>query len=541
MTKQETISNIFISNQEISAEINITSLLEQKEYLLDGELKQWHGAMQEVLSPVYTNENGKLTRKKLGSYPLLGEKEALEALASAQKAYNLGRGEWPTMPVKKRIEHMLRFTKMMKEQRTEVVKYLMWEIGKNLKDSEKEFDRTIEYILDTIDALKNLDRDNSKIEKKNDIYAQIRRGPLGVTLCMGPYNYPLNETFALLIPALIMGNVVIFKPAKHGILLITPLLKAFKECFPKGVINVIYGHGKETAGKLMENGGIDVFSFIGSSTIANVLKKQHPKPNRLRSVLGLEAKNPAIVLKDADIELAVNECISGSLSFNGQRCTALKIIFVHESIVEEFNKRFVTKLESLKIGMPWQDGVMITPLPELDKPAYIKALIDDATQHGATIINEHGGTINESFVYPAVLYPVTDKMRVYHEEQFGPVVPILSFKEVSEPVQYMVDSHYGQQVSLFGTDSKQLAELIDPLVNQVCRVNINCQCQRSPDVFPFNGRKDSAEGTLSVFDALRVFSIRTMVAVKDMELNKKIMTEILEERKSKFLSTDYIL
>lgn len=535
------LNNLFVSENEIPTDINLTQPLEQKQYLINGELKEWNGAMQDVFSPIYIKTNNGLVQKRLGSYPLLGEKQSLEALKSAQDAYNLGRGIWPTMTVKKRIEHMLHFTKKMKEQRTVVVNYLMWEIGKTLKDSEKEFDRTIEYIFDTIEALKNLDRDNSKIEKKNDIYAQIRRGPLGVTLCMGPYNYPLNETFALLIPALIMGNVVIFKPAKHGILLITPLLEAFKECFPKGVINVIYGKGKETSAKLMENGGIDVFSFIGSSKVANVLKKLHPKPNRLRSVLGLEAKNPAIVLKNADIDLAVNECISGSLSFNGQRCTALKIIFVHEDIVTEFNKRFVAKLETLKFGMPWEDNVMLTPLPEPDKPSYIKDLIADAITYGAAIINKNGGETIQSFVYPAVLYPVNSKMKVYHEEQFGPVIPILSFKEIAEPIQYMVDSNFGQQVSLFGTDSTQLAELIDPLVNQVCRVNINCQCQRSPDVFPFNGRKDSAEGTLSVFDALRVFSIRTMVAVKDLELNKKIVTEILDERKSKFLSTDYIL
>ena len=541
MKNKEKISNIFPEIGEISSLISMPEQLDQKHYLLDGILKEWNGDVQGIFSPVFIKENNGLVRKRLGSYPLLGEKESLEALKSAQKAYDLGRGEWPTMPVKMRIECMLQFTKKMKEQKSIIVNYLMWEIGKSFKDSDKEFDRTIEYIFDTIEALKNLDRDSSKIEKKNDIYAQIRRGPLGVTLCMGPYNYPLNETFALLIPALIMGNVVIFKPAKHGILLIQPLLNAFKDSFPKGVINVIYGHGKDTAMKLMEHGGIDVFSFIGSSKIANVLKKAHPKPNRLRSVMGLEAKNPAIVLKDADIELAVSECISGSLSFNGQRCTALKIIFVHESIVQEFNNRFIEKLETLKMGMPWEDNVMITPLPEIDKPNYIKELIADAIKNGATVINEHGGETLESFVYPAVLYPVNSNMRIYHEEQFGPVVPILSFKNISEPIQYMVDSNFGQQVSIFGTDSTQLAKLIDPLVNQVCRVNINCQCQRSPDVFPFNGRKDSAEGTLSVFDALRVFSIRTMVAVKNVDLNKKIMTEILEERKSTFLNTDYIL
>ncbi len=537
----EQTNSFFPQESEIPKELILTGELEQKHYLINGELKVWSGPVQEVFSPVLIKDATGLKRKRLGSFPILGEKESFEALDAAKQAYDLGRGIWPTMPVKKRIEHMLKFTKMMKEQRAEVVKLLMWEIGKTYKDSEKEFDRTVEYIYDTIEALKNLDRDSSRIEKKNEIYAQIRRGPLGITVCMGPYNYPLNETFALLIPALIMGNVVIFKPAKHGVLLIHPLLNAFRESFPKGVINIVYGHGKDTIAKLMEKGSVDVFSFIGSSKIANVLKKAHPKPNRLRSVLGLEAKNPAIVLQDADLELSVNECILGSLSFNGQRCTALKIIFVHEKIAVAFNALYVQKLEKLKMGMPWQDGVMITPLPEPDKPAYLKELIDDAVSKGASVINKNGGTINESFVHPAVLYPVNSDMRIYHEEQFGPVVPILSFKNSSEPIQYMVDSNFGQQVSIFGTNPEELAELIDPLVNQVCRVNINSQCQRGPDMFPFNGRKDSAEGTLSVFDALRVFSIRTMVAGKEIDLNKKILTDIIEGRKSNFLSTDYIL
>ncbi|MFM7022028.1 MAG: NADP-dependent glyceraldehyde-3-phosphate dehydrogenase [Flavobacteriales bacterium] len=520
---------------------DIKQELEQKVYLIGGELKKWHGPVQDVFSPVCVKEGNEYVRKRLGSFPVLTENESMEALQAAQSAYDLGRGEWPTMPVKKRIAHMLNFVKAMKEQRQEVVKYLMWEIGKNLPDSEKEFDRTVEYIVDTTEALKNLDRNSSRIEKKGDIYAQIRRGPFGIVACMGPYNYPLNETFALLIPALIMGNVVIFKPARHGVLLMHPLLKAFKDSFPKGVINVIYGAGRATIGALMKTGKIDVFAFIGNSESANVIKKSHPKPNRLRSVLGLEAKNPAIVLADADVDLAVSECISGSLSFNGQRCTALKVIFVHESIVDEFNKKFVAKLESLKMGMPWEKGVMITPLPEKDKPEQMKALIDDAVEKGAKVINKNGGTINASFMYPAVIYPVNSTMRLYHEEQFGPVVPIRSFRNISEPIQYMVDSNFGQQVSIFGTDSDEIADLVDPLVNQVCRVNVNCQCQRGPDAYPFNGRKDSAEGTLSVTAALRVFSIRTMVALKDNEVNKKIASEILDQRKSKFFSTDYLL
>jgi glyceraldehyde-3-phosphate dehydrogenase (NADP+) len=132
-------------------------------------------------------------------------------------------------------------------------------------------------------------------------------------------------------------------------------------------------------------------------------------------------------------------------------------------------------------------------------------------------------------------------MRVYHEEQFGPVIPVLAFDTIKEPIEYIINSCYGQQVSIFGSDPDRIAALIDPLVNQVCRVNINSQCQRGPDTFPFTGRKDSAEGTLSVSDALRVFSIRTLVAAKHTDLNKTIITRIVRDHKSKFLATDFIL
>ncbi len=191
---------------------------------------------------------------------------------------------------------------------------LMWEIGKSLKDSEKEFDRTIDYIMDTIDALKELDRRSSRFEIKDGIIGQIRRSPLGVVLCMGPFNYPMNE-----------------------------------------------------------------------------------------------------------------------------------------------------------------------------------------------------------------------KMKIYHEEQFGPVIPVLPFNDIEEPLRYIVQSKYGQQVSIFGKNPDEVAKLTDPLVNQVCRVNINSQCQRGPDTFPFTGRKDSAEGTLSVSDALRVFSIRSLFAARENDLNKQIITTILRK------------
>jgi glyceraldehyde-3-phosphate dehydrogenase (NADP+) len=534
------LSTVFPTESNIPDRYRIDKTLEQREYLIGGEMKTWTGNLNPVLSPVFVKEGNSYKQKVIGSTPLLTSKESLDALDAAVKAYDLGHGLWPTLSVTQRIEHVEKFLSAMRSKRDEVVKLLMWEIGKSLKDSEKEFDRTCDYITDTIKALKDLDRKSAKLIEDQGFTAQIRRVPLGVALCMGPFNYPLNETFTTLIPALIMGNTVVFKPAKYGVLLIRPLIEAFRDSFPPGVINIIYGRGRETVGALMESGKIDVFAFIGTNKGANDLKRLHPKPHRLKAILGLDAKNPAIVLPDADLDNAVSECITGSLSFNGQRCTALKLLFVHTSILDTFIEKFKTGMKKLKPGMPWDDGVNLTPLPEPGKTDYLTDLVEDAKKHGAKIMNENGGEVLQSFFYPALLCPVNDKMKIYYEEQFGPVVPIVPFNDDDEAINYVVNSNFGQQVSIFGSDSKRVAKLMDAFVNQVGRINLNTQSQRGPDSFPFNGRKDSAEGTLSIADALRVFSIRTIVSTKSTDNNIQIISNIIRNRESAFLSTDYI-
>jgi glyceraldehyde-3-phosphate dehydrogenase (NADP+) len=188
-----------------------------------------------------------------------------------------------------------------------------------------------------------------------------------------------------------------------------------------------------------------------------------------------------------------------------------------------------------------ESGVSITPLPEPDKTTYLKSLVDSATSKGARLINEGGANIHDALFTPALLYPVTPEMDIYNIEQFGPVVPVTSFSDIDEPLEYIKNSNYGQQVSIFGNCPEDVSKLVDQLVNQVCRVNINSQCQRGPDVFPFTGRKDSAEGTLSVSDALRVFTIRTLVATKGTNENKELLGKVLENRMSNFLNTDFIL
>jgi glyceraldehyde-3-phosphate dehydrogenase (NADP+) len=510
-------------------------------YLLDGKICNWKGPLEEVSSPVCIKENGKIERLIIGQVPSMDEEAAMKGLHAAVKAWDNGRGVWPTMSVKDRILAVEKFVDRMKIVREEVAKLLMLEIGKSIEDSYKEFDRTVDYIIKTIDALKEMDRANSRFSLDDGVIAQVRRSPLGVCLSMGPFNYPLNETYTTLIPALIMGNTLVVKPPKFGVLLHQPLLTAFEECFPKGVVNFIYGHGSKIITPIMKSGLVDVLAFIGSSRVADLLKIQHPRPHRLRSILGLDAKNPALVMPDADIDLAVRECVTGSLSFNGQRCTGIKLLFVHKSIIDRFLVKLVAAIDALPQGMPWEKDVKLTPLPEFEKANTLKGYVDDAVSKGAKIINPGGGVFYKTLYRPAIVYPVKQEATLYEVEQFGPVIPICTYTEEQEFLDFVTQSNYGQQLSLFGNNPEIMGHLIDSLTNQVSRVNVNSQCQRGPDTLPFTGRKDSAEGTLSISDALRCFSIRSLVASQTSETSKDLVQQIVLGRHSSFLNTDFIL
>lgn len=181
----------------------------------------------------------------------LGKDEALEAVNAAVQAYDYGRGDWPRMTPAQRITYIEKFLHELKAKRDEIVHILMWEICKVEADAKKEVDRTIVYIQDTIKALKDLENKSSSFTIDSGSVAQIRRAPLGVVLCMGPFNYPFNETYTTFIPALIMGNSVILKLPRVGILCHYPTFEIFQKIFPPGVVNIISGAGRSTVPAIM--------------------------------------------------------------------------------------------------------------------------------------------------------------------------------------------------------------------------------------------------------------------------------------------------
>lgn len=263
----------------------------------------------------------------------------------------------------------------------------------------------------------------------------------------------------------------------------------------------------------------------------DALIAQHPKPHRLKIFSQLEGKNIAIVLKDADLDVATTQITLGALSYNGQRCTACKLIMCDENVAESLKEKLAASINALKVGLPWESGVKITPLPEPAKPAYLEELLADAVEKGAQVVNaaEGGGNQAGALCTPALLFPVSPDMKAFHEEQFGPIVPIATFKDVSAVHKAAKESWNGQQAAIFTRDPQAAVPLVDMLSSIVGRINLNSQCSRGPDVFPFSGRRSSAMGTMSVSEALRAFSVEVIVAFPQNDVNKAL-SQGIEER-----------
>jgi acyl-CoA reductase-like NAD-dependent aldehyde dehydrogenase len=518
MTPASDLASLFPTPDAIPAGVGRTPDDVGLTLLVDGQSLRWDGASEEIRSAVCVREtSGGLEQLPLGPGALADAAAGRAAVESAARAWAGGRGEWPRASTAERIACTLDFVRRARPLREPVARALMWEVGKPWPDCLKEFDRTIEYIEATAEALREIERGAAAPVPASGFVARIRRAPLGVALCLGPYNYAVNEVFTTVVPALVMGNPVVMKTPRYGVLANALLVPALRESFPKGALNLVTGHGPTVVGPMMESGLVDVLALIGSARTAGILLKQHPRPYRLRTLLGMGAKNPAIVLADADLDAAAAEIVSGALSFNGQRCTALKHVLVVRAVADALVERLSDHVSRLKVGMPWDEKVTITPLPDPEKPAHLESLVQDAVERGARVVNPGGGEWRGTLYRPALVYPVTEGARLFRTEQFGPIVPVSVVDSPEEALAAVERSEVGQQASIFGRDPATIGPMVDHLANLVCRVNLNTQCRRGPDVYPFAGRKDSAVGTLSVTDALRVFSIRSLVALPEKD------------------------
>jgi glyceraldehyde-3-phosphate dehydrogenase (NADP+) len=488
----------------------------------------------------------------LGRIPQFTTEQTLQVLDAARSGWDSGKGAWTTMSLEGRVAAIQAFLSELQKVREPMVQTLMMEIGKNRNDSEAEFDRTMDFCRQVIRVVQTNPEYVGHWQTIGSTSAFVKRAAIGVYLSLAPYNYPLNECYAAIIPCLLMGNVVILKIPTIGGLVHLWTMEAFRKALPPGTINFVAGSGRSTMPPLMKTGHVDGLAFIGGSKAADELIQIHPHPHRLHVFLQLEANNLAVYLPSVFEDLALlssslDQAVVGSLSFNGQRCTALKLHYVPQQHAERFVNELVQRVDALHVGLAddvFDDGKQsqVTPLPSRGRIEYMQELIKDAVAKGAKIMNRNGGNVlggpGSTLMVPAVLYPVTKNMRVYGEEQFGPVVPVAVYQDLSDVLDYAQgdENVYGQQISIFGSDPDAVAPMIDRFASVFGRINLNAQCGRSPDTVPFSGRRSSAMGTMSVTEALREFSIPTVVAYSNGNPSSRTLVEGLPAR-SKFLQS----
>jgi glyceraldehyde-3-phosphate dehydrogenase (NADP+) len=426
---------------------------------------------------------------------------------------------WNEKTQRERADILRKAAALMKEWAYPLGYILMKEIGKPLKSSISEINRTAELFVATAEA--GLQQEGEAIYGDafkgfgKDKLSMTYRVPLGVIVCIGPFNYPFNLTGSKIAPALMAGNTVIVKPPSQGA--VTPLFFGLileKAGVPPGVVNIITGRGSEIGDYLVQHPMVNMVSFTGSSETGKYLASvAGMKP----LLLELGGKDAAIVLNDADLELTANAIVSGAFSYNGQRCTAVKRVLPMPGIADQLIDLVKPKILNLTIGDP-EKNATIGPLINSKQCDYVQGLIDDALEKGATLVC--GNKRENNIMWPTLLDNVTTEMRIAWEEPFGPVLPFIRVHSAEEAIEISNKSEYGLQGMIF-TENIDLAFNIAQEL-EVGTVQINGKSERGPDHFPFLGTKSSGLGTQGIKYSIEAMS-RPKVIVMNLSEKGKLV------------------
>lgn len=446
----------------------------------------------------------------IGSIPKVRTKEQIEIIFKNAK---LAFHEYRNVDFQIRKKWLLNFCDLLKQKWDELSNIMVWEIAKTKVESIKEIDRSIEYIKSTIEEYEKImkspliiDEPVHNIKGKTGIFTYE---PLGVVLAISPFNYPLNLLVSKIAPALISGNTVVYKSATQGSCVGSFIsLLLYEAGFKNGEVSCIIGKGSEIGDFIISNPNINMISFTGSSNIGKKIAMKNPL---IPVILELGGKDAAIVLKDANLKLCAKKIVKGAFSFNGQRCTSIKRVLVDISVEQKLIKYIDEEIEKLTIGSAAKGNFDITEMTDIKTLKNNLYLLLDAYKNGARTnqkIKRKG-----NILFPIALHNVTTKCKVAWDEQFGPILPIMSFNEIEQAIDICNKSQYGLQASIFTSNIKLAKKIASTL--DVVTVNINESSSRGPDIFPFGGIKDSGKGMQGIKEA--IFSMNKIKGIIENE------------------------
>ena len=459
---------------------------------------QWVGSAKTLT--IYSPIND----EKLGTVPAMSQEEVDIAMAAARKALPA----WRALSAYERAQYLHKAADILEERKDQIGEILAKEVSKGIKASISEVDRSAHLIRYA--AEEGLRVYGSSLEggtyepaAKSKI-SLIRREPVGVVLAIAPYNYPVNLSASKIAPALIGGNVVMFKPPTQGSISGLLLAQAFAEAgLPAGVFNTITGRGSEIGDYIIEHPEVNFINFTGSTPIGQKVGKLAG----IRPImLELGGKDAAVVLEDADLDHAAKEIVSGAFSYSGQRCTAIKRVLVMDAVADQLAAKLQSEVEKLTVGDPFENKD-ITPVIDDSSADFIEGLVRDAQKKGAVELTPYKREKN--LIWPTLLDHVTTDMEIAWEEPFGPVLPIIRVSSLDEALTICNQSDYGLQSSIFTSNYPLAFDFASKL--EVGTVHINAKTQRGPDNFPFLGVKGSGAGVQGI-----KYSIESMTKVKSV-------------------------
>ncbi|VOU24358.1 NADP-dependent glyceraldehyde-3-phosphate dehydrogenase [Streptococcus pneumoniae] len=464
---------------------------------------KWKSSEQEIT--IYSPIN----QEELGTVPAMTQTEADEAMQAARAALPA----WRALSAIERAAYLHKIAAILERDKEKIGTILAKEVAKGIKAAIGEVVRTADLIRYAAEeglriTGQAMEGGGFEAASKNKL-AVVRREPVGIVLAIAPFNYPVNLSASKIAPALIAGNVVMFKPPTQGSISGLLLAKAFEEAgIPAGVFNTITGRGSEIGDYIIEHKEVNFINFTGSTPIGERIGRL---AGMRPIMLELGGKDAALVLEDADLEHAAKQIVAGAFSYSGQRCTAIKRVIVLESVADKLATLLQEEVSKLTVGDPF-DNADITPVIDNASADFIWGLIEDAQEKEAqalTPIKREG-----NLLWPVLFDQVTKDMKVAWEEPFGPVLPIIRVASVEEAIAFANESEFGLQSSVFTNDFKKAFEIAEKL--EVGTVHINNKTQRGPDNFPFLGVKGSGAGVQGI-----KYSIEAMTNVKSIVFDVK--------------------
>lgn len=440
----------------------------------------------------------------LGTVPAMTQAEVDIAMAAGRAALPA----WRALSYVERAAYLHKVADILERDKEKIGAILSKEVAKGYKAAVSEVVRTAEIIRYAAEegvrlSGEVLEGGSFEATSKKKI-AVVRREPVGVVLAISPFNYPVNLAGSKIAPALIAGNVVMFKPPTQGSISGLLLAEAFVEAgLPAGVFNTITGRGSEIGDYIVEHPAVNFINFTGSTPVGERIGQL---AGMRPIMLELGGKDSAIVLEDADLELTAKQVVAGAFGYSGQRCTAVKRVLVMESVADKLADLIKAEVLKLTVGMP-ADDADITPLIDTASADFIQGLVEDAGAKGATALTAFKREGN--LISPVLFDKVTRDMRLAWEEPFGPVLPIIRVQSVEEAISLSNESEYGLQASVFTQNFPQAFAIAEQL--EVGTVHINNKTQRGTDNFPFLGAKKSGAGVQGV-----KYSIEAMTQVKSV-------------------------